>query len=260
MLLKKICLTALIFYLSMTSQEIKDGQAPTGFDSQFGFSSEAATEAPADIETIGGAELHQTGAELAVELASFGIDVPDEIVQAMDDNYSSYPDEYADYLGYDPAFEYRLMLSYCGMGRYDDSWNWEPSSNQVYSFDCEVFVLETMYTEFMKGVEAISGGEFEITDVVENTDQVDYDKGTGVQVLSFKYNGTPYTYEADFFGDWLDCGVIAFMNGVFEAEGNPKRLLATDDGGQGCILLYNTEEWGRELEAQTGLDLDTYFY
>ena len=89
---------------------------------------------------------------------------------------------------------------------------------------------------------------------------MDYDEGTGTQVLSFRYNGTPYTFEATFYGDWLDCEVIGFMNRVFETEGNPKRLLATDDGGQGCILFYNTPEWGDELEAATGMDLNEYFY
>ena len=260
MFIKKLCLTAFLFYLSMTSQEIKNSRTSEAMVSQFDFGSQGQTELPADTEAQNGAALHKTGAELAAELEAFGIDIPDALVQEMDDSYDAYPEMYSDYLEFDPAFEYRTLLSYYGMGSYDGRWNWIPSSNQVYSFDCEVFNLDTMYTEFMTGVVAIGGVEFEITDVTENTDNVDYDKGIGTQVLSFRYNGTPYTYEAEFYGDWLDCGVIAFMNGVFEAEGNPKRLLATDDGGQGCILLYNTEEWGRELEARTGLELETYFY
>ncbi len=74
---------------------------------------------------------------------------------------------------------------------------------------------------FMNGVIAISGGEFAITDIEEDTSQVDYDKERGKQILSFKYNGKPYTFEAEFYGDWLDCDVVGFMNDVFAAEGIP---------------------------------------
>ena len=53
---------------------------------------------------------------------------------------------------------------------------------------------------------------------------------------------------------------VSYTHLVFAAEGNPKRLLATDDGGQGCILFYNTPEWGKELEELTGMELDTQFW
>ena len=61
------------------------------------------------------------------------------------------------------------------MGEYDDNWNWVPTSDQVYAFDCEVF-NERHVHGFMNGVIAISGGEFAITDIEEDTSQVDYDK------------------------------------------------------------------------------------
>lgn len=270
MLIKKLCLTALLFYLSMTSQEIKNDQLSDGPVASFNFFDEDETAA-AETEPETGAQTEQPRErrptdEVAADLAALGIYVPDEVVDEIEDTYrmveadEAYAGMYDYYLEYDPGFEYRMLLSGWGYGDYDDDWNWIPSSDKVYAFDTEVFNMSEMYTDFMKGVIAISGGEFEITDIVENTDDVNYEEGSGTQVLSFRYNGTPYTFEAIYYGDWLDCEVIEFMNQVFETEGNPKRLLATDDGGQGCILFYNTPEWGDELEAATGMDLNEYFY
>ena len=155
---------------------------------------------------------------MAADLAALGIYVPDEVVDEIEDTYrmveadEAYAGMYDYYLEYDPGFEYRMLLSGWGYGDYDDDWNWIPSSDKVYAFDTEVFNMSEMYTDFMKGVIAISGGEFEITDIVENTDDVDYDEGTGTQVLSFRYNGTPYTFEATFYGDWLDCEAVSYTH------------------------------------------------
>ena len=270
MLIKKLCLTALLFYLSMTSQGIKAGQSIDKPVASFDIFNENETAA-AETEANTGAETEPLRArrptdEVAADLAAFGLYVPDEVVNEIEDTYrmvevdEAYAGMYDYYLEYDPGFEYRMLLSSWGYGDYDDDWNWIPTSDKVYAFDTEVFDMGCMYTDFLNGVIAISGGEFEITDIVENTDDVNYEEDSGTQVLSFRYNGTPYTFEAIYFGDWLDCEVIEFMNQVFETEGNPKRLLATDDGGQGCILFYNTPEWGDELEAATGMHLREYFY
>ena len=84
---------------------------------------------------------------------------------------------------------------------------------------------------------------------------MDYENNEGIQILSFKYNGVPYTFEAEVNNDWLDIDFFGFMNQVLKEQGNPKRILMTSDGGQGGILLYNTPEWGAQLDALTGLDI-----
>lgn len=274
MFFKKLCLAALLVYMSFTSQRIQSGQeavpisVPSGLT---GSRTEAGAAADGKQDAAGqsasGQAEHEpvermTNAQMARELERLGLHLPAKLVEELDaqETDSEYQEIFDAYCESDPGFGYRMLLSWWGYGEYDDDWNWVPTSDQVYAFDCEVFNMSYMYTEFMNGVIAISGGEFAITDIEEDTSQVDYDKNEGKQILSFKYNGKPYTFEAEFYGDWLDCDVIGFMNDVFAAEGNPKRLLATDDGGQGCILFYNTPEWGKELEELTGMELDTQFW
>lgn len=274
MFFKKLCLAALLVYMSFTSQRIQSGQeagplsVPSGLT---GSGTEAGAAADGKQDAAGKSASGQaerepvermTNAQMARELERLGLHLPAELVEELDaqETDSEYQEIFDAYCESDPGFGYRMLLSWWGYGEYDDNWNWVPTSDQVYAFDCEVFNMSAMYTEFMNGVIAISGGEFAITDIEEDTSQVDYDKNEGKQILSFKYNGKPYTFEAEFYGDWLDCDVVGFMNDVFAAEGNPKRLLATDDGGQGCILFYNTPEWGKELEELTGMELDTQFW
>lgn len=159
------------------------------------------------------------------------------------------------------APDYRGVLSSEGYGNYDDNWIWHPSSDSVYSFDCESLDSSRMYTYFLRGVLAISGEEFSLTYIEESQKEVDLYSNSGAQTLSFRYNDTPYYFRARYMGDWMDCTIIDFMNNVFETEGNSKRLWCTGDGWQGYILFYNTEEWAKEFQEATGLELsDSYLY
>ncbi len=110
--------------------------------------------------------------------------------------------------------------------------------------------MNRMYTRFLLGVSSISGGEFTISGVQEDVVQTNWDEDTGIQTIRFQYNGRPYEYAAKFMGDWLDMGVVAFMNGVFKAEGNPKRLYCFGDQVQ--IMFYNTKEWAERFTEATG--------
>ncbi len=162
--------------------------------------------------------------------------------------------------------DYIDFLSSIGVGYYDyDANNWTPTSKQVYSFDMEIFDISSMYTNFMKGVIAISDGEFEITALDEYMDEADFvDDDTGFLTLLFKYNENSYTFKGRFHHDWIDLSIIDFMNDVFEKENNPKRLLFTLDHGQGCIIFYNTIEWAKQFAEKTlyplqiSTEFDTY--
>ncbi len=154
---------------------------------------------------------------------------------------------------------YLSLLADEGYGSYDDNWIWHPSSDSVYSFDCEVLDTSRMYTYFLRGVLAISGEEFSLTYIEESQKEVDFYSSTGTQTLSFRYNDTPYYFRARYMGDWMDCTIIDFVNSVLEAEGNAKRLWCIGDGGQGYIVFYNTEEWAEQFNEATGLELrDSY--
>ena len=184
-------------------------------------------------------------------LAALGITpLRDGQIDEMIRSYESIPEEYRGGLD----LTHQLLYAF-GMGDYDyDAGVWTPTSDRVYAFDMEVFFINSMYTDFLKGVEAINRGEFEITGVSEDTSKADWDTNTGTQTIRFEYDGHPYEYAAKFDGDWLDMGVVAFMNGVFEAEGNPKRLYCFGDQVQ--VIFYDTPEWVARFTEATGQALD----
>ena len=155
--------------------------------------------------------------------------------------------------------DYLSLLSSEGYGSYDDNWVWYPSSDSVYSFDCEVLDTSHMYTYFLRGVLAISGEEFSLTYIEERQDEVDFYSSSGTQTISFRYNDTPYYFRARYMGDWMDCTIIDYVNYVLETEGNPKRLWCIGDGGQGYIVFYNTEEWADQFRETTGLELSSSY-
>ncbi len=196
-------------------------------------------------EAMSAEEVRAELVRLSGELAALGLGpARDDRIDGMVENYESIPEEYRG--GLDLTHQ---LLYAVGMGDYDsDTGAWKPSSQTVYAFDMEVTSIDTMYTDFLQGVAAITRGEFAITGVQEDTSKADWDTNTGTQVLRFQYNGHPYEYAAAFQGDWLDMGVIAFLNGVLEAEGNPKRLYCFGDQIQ--VMFYDTPEWAARFEVR----------
>lgn len=147
-----------------------------------------------------------------------------------------------------------LILNYLGVGKYDFEKNtWTPSSEDVYSFDMEVFDINTMYTNFFKGIMQITKGDIDITDIKEDLSQIDFEKGTGLHIVYFKYNGIPYEYQAKSYYDWFDHNIISFMNQVLHEHNIEKSLFMASDGWQNCILFYNTEQWAKKLKETTDI-------
>ena len=118
----------------------------------------------------------------------------------------------------------------------------EASSDILY-WDTEVFEIETMYADFLEAVDALSGGELEITDVFEDNSGVDWEKDAGKKSVSFTLLGESCSYSAPFQGDWMNEGIVDCLNDTLEKAGAEKRLLLCSDGYQGIILFYNTPEW-----------------
>lgn len=147
------------------------------------------------------------------------------------------------------------LLGDLGVGEWDADWNWTPTSHQVYWMDLEVFSLDTMYTDTLAGIQAITAGDAEFTDIVEDTGGVDYDKDSGTQTITFLCNGEPCRYDADFQGDWLDTGFLTYMGKVLDRLEGDRCLYLCADGGQGCILLWQTPSWAAEVRRATGLEL-----
>lgn len=192
-----------------------------------------------------------TFSELANTLESLGISgFSEEIIKEIEETWSAYPDMVA-HMG-----KTAILLTYVGHGNYDyDTGVWTPNSSQVYSFDVEVFDIERMYTLFLQGLSAINNNEFEISQVVEDTSKVNYEQGTGEQIISFCYNDTLYTYTARVDYDWFDTGFLNFMNEVLKTENNNKQLYFMGDGYQECFVFYCTKEWAEFFMEKTGSEL-----
>lgn len=131
-----------------------------------------------------------------------------------------------------------------------------PITDKLYSFDMEVIELGNMYTSFLHGISSIIKNEMKIEDIVEDTSQVDYESGSGKQLVYFKCNGQQYKFEASVHYDWFDATIIPFVNQILENLGYKKRLLVTGDGMQECILFYNTEEWADKFHQIMGYPLE----
>lgn len=149
-----------------------------------------------------------------------------------------------------------LLLTEPGLGEYDyDAWTWTPTSKQVYAFDLEVFDVGGMYTQFLQGVQSILGVEPQLTEIEEKVSPIDGEYE--LHTVSFLCGGTPYTFDVRVQYDWFNPEMIGHMNEVLEREGSEKRLWATGDGYQTCILFFQTEEWAKEFEKTMGYALSS---
>ena len=149
------------------------------------------------------------------------------------------------------------LLSDLGYGEWaEDTWEWSPTSDQVYWLDFEVFILDRMYTDTLAGIAAIVGDDAVFADVTEDLTAVDYEADSGTQTITFTCNGTPCRYNAELYGDWLDPGFLTYMGRVLDRLDTDKQLYTCDDGGQGCILLWQTPRWVEQLQKATGLQLE----
>lgn len=127
---------------------------------------------------------------------------------------------------------------------------------QFFCFDMECMELNTMYTTFVQSVAEIAGDDLVFTDIAEDTSQVDYDSGTGIQTISFCCNGKAYQYNASVYYDWFDVGMLSFMNDVISEQSDDRHLYVTSDGYQECIVFCRTEDWVSQLKKTTGIILE----
>lgn len=149
---------------------------------------------------------------------------------------------------------YTLFLIWIGMGDYNyDTWEWTPTSEQVFAFDLEVFDVGNMYPLFLEGLQTISG--LDLADAAQDDSSADWEAGTGILDVTYKLNGTPYSFQARLLYDWLDIGILENVNQALEHEGIEKRFYATSDGGQGVLIFYANHDWAKQFFTATGLRL-----
>lgn len=207
---------------------------------------------PSDSFRGGGEDLfsNQTGAKLSLErklatLEELDFQFTEEERKAMEE----WPDA-----------GYGDLLAMVGWGEFDnETWEWSPTSDQVYALDTEVFNIDRMYLDFFQGLLSISNGELPITDIIQDDSQVDWEEGTGTFQVTLNYNEKPYTFTADALHDWLDVGILEQVNRMLEKEGVEKRFYAAWNDYQGITVFYRDKAWARRFESATGCKLYTKF-
>lgn len=141
-----------------------------------------------------------------------------------------------------------LVLDNIGMAEYNiENKEYKLFSNSVYSFDTEIMDIDIMYTIFLNFINNLSNNELEVTDISEDNDNMNYEEGTGVKIVSFKLNNDEYKYEAKVQYDWFDIDIISYINKILLENNFKKFLYVASDGWQNCILFYNTEEWAEKF-------------
>ena len=125
----------------------------------------------------------------------------------------------------------------------------------VYSFDMEVFDMDSMYTRFLQGVSSLDAAELDFRYIKEDLSGVDLDEGTGKRTVSFEWKGRLRVLEAEPMQDWFDMKAGAALNEIIAAQNTGKRLYFLSDGYQECIVFYRDEEWAKAFCRETGLPL-----
>ncbi len=148
------------------------------------------------------------------------------------------------------------LLYWAGMGEYNyETFEWTPTRSGVYAFDLEVFDVGNMYTNFLRGVEAVSGGELKFSDVVEDDSHVDPEEGTGWKEITFILDGQLRKLRAEMMYDWFDPAFANALADLTEDDQTGKRLRFLFDGYQVAYVFWCDEAWTREFAQVTGLRL-----
>ena len=190
--------------------------------------------------------------QIAQELEEFGIhDIPQSVI----DELESFEDEYS-YTDFYQGSKCISLLCWAGMGAYDDtSWEWTPSECGVYWFDLEVLSIDTMYTDFLRGVQALNPEILNFSDIEETVDHSGEKFGLSAHTISFSWNSQRYTLTGNSIYDWFDLDFAVQLNKILKTSG--KQLYFAWDQGQGYIVLCGDKSWARSFEQATGIDLNT---
>ena len=166
-------------------------------------------------------------AEIAEILKEFGIEgITEELTKALEEHYAQLPPD----ILFDKT---AALLTSVGDGKMNyDTFEWTPFKNGVYSFDVEVFRIDTMYTDFLRGVSALGGDELIFENIQEDSSDVDWEEGTGKRTVSFEWKGNKFVIEAEDMQDWFDVRVADKLNKIIIANGTGKRLFFASDGYQ----------------------------
>lgn len=192
--------------------------------------------------------------QAAQELETLGISgFTPEMQQSLDEETALYF-EY----GFEP--DYRLgILCRLGAGTYDpETWEWTPGTNGVYWFDMEFLSVDCMYTDFLRGIMALCPEELDFTEIHTDLSEVNPEEGSGIQTLTFHWNGKEHTLKAMVEYDWFDYRAADRLARIIQRENTGKELYFAYDYGQGLLVFYADEVWAKEFQETTGIPLQRF--
>ncbi|MBQ9951578.1 MAG: hypothetical protein IJO98_05515 [Clostridia bacterium] len=159
--------------------------------------------------------------------------------------------------GLDEEFmDYPVLLSWLGFGWYNSiREEFVPYGDDVFAFDAEMWDLSGDYIRLIEAVARISDGEVTVENCSAEITGVFREYGLGRQVIRFTMNGTERTFRAKIRSDWMDVGIIKYLNRCLEKDGSPRRVWCMYDMGQGFVVFCETQEWVENFEKATGYRL-----
>lgn len=158
------------------------------------------------------------------------------------------------------GYPYTWLLTHLGAPQYNEDWTAvEKYAQDVFWFDFEGMGLETDYINILNGMLALAQGSCldTVTDIAEDTTDIDWEKGRGTIVLRLEWNSQVYHWEMTVHNDWLDSDVLGVLNALLAQENDQRRFYVTGDNAQGAIVLFGTTERAEAFQEATGLELES---
>ena len=182
-----------------------------------------------------------------------GIVISDDTIMQIVQSDQEYAERYGVEFYSDNRYASKVMdlLYWEGTGSYDpETWEWTPSTSGVYWFDMEVMYLDSIYTDFFRGLSAMDP-ELDFQNIQENYGKADLESGVGSVSVSFRYLEKDYSLEAEYYYDWFDTHFLQEIGTILAADHYEKDLYLFYDG-QSVLMYYGTKQQVRTLERLTG--------
>lgn len=202
------------------------------------------TSSPMSLDTGSTIFNDRPAAEILAQLEPAGITCDDSAIL-----------EEMDRLDYGADYSKALdLLCRLGYGEYDyETWEWAPSNSGVYWFDAECINVDSIYTDFLRGVSGMNPETLNFTNIQEDYSQVDWENGTGPVTVSFDWNDSHYTLDAQLRYDWFDEDVLFELMDIIAAECPGRYLHYTFDGGQGYLVFFGSDADADTLSHVAGV-------
>lgn len=137
-----------------------------------------------------------------------------------------------------------------------DTGSFTPAESGVFFTYYWAEFPDTMYTDLLNGIAAMSGGQLVIENICEDHSHADWANYDGTISANFILNGTPQKIDAVFYQEWYDEQILNTLNSmIMEATG--KSLWFVDFEDTGCFIFLGDQNWAESFADRTGLVLSS---